>query len=353
MGIFSFSKKALNVFKNFKISENIRYNKSNQRGHRKRGKDLEKDTYRINQIVRISKLYYECNLGQVQIAEKEGISKSTVSRLLKMGKDLGIIEVHIKEPAMMYTDLEDELTRRFPLKRATIVPVMVDNPQIVLNDVCAALIADLPRYLENDATLGIAWGTTLESLSAMLPHFRCQGISVLQLTGGYSRLAHETSALSILQRFASSVDGDAYVIPAPAIVDTPDIAQAIEKDSQIQKVMTMAKRCQTAIYSAGAFGRPSVIFEMGIIDDAQYAKMAADGCVGDCCGHFLNAQGEIFDEALDRRVVGVSLDTIRNIPHRLLIASDPRKGKVLKAALQGHMASHLYVDVKTAEAILK
>ena len=140
---------------------------------------MEKDTYRINQIVRISKLYYECNLGQVQIAEKEGISKSTVSRLLKMGKDLGIIEVHIKEPAMMYTDLEDELTRRFPLKRATIVPVMVDNPQIVLNDVCAALIADLPRYLENDATLGIAWGTTLESLSAMLPHFRCQGISVL------------------------------------------------------------------------------------------------------------------------------------------------------------------------------
>ena len=163
----------------------------------------------------------------------------------------------------------------------------------------------------------------------------------------------ETSALSILQKFAASVDGDAYVIPAPAIVDTADIAQAIKKDSQIQNIMQMAQSCQTAIYSAGAFGRPSVIFEMGIIDDVQYAKMAADGCVGDCCGHFLNADGGLFDEDLDRRVVGVALDTIRQIPNRLLIASDPRKGKVLRAALKGGLASHLYADVKTAEAILK
>ena len=314
---------------------------------------MEKDAYRINQIIRISKLYYECNMGQVQIAEKEGVSKSTVSRLLKMGKDLGLIEVRIKEPALMYTDLENELTSRFPVKRVTIVPVMVDNPQITLNDVCSALIADLPRYIGDHTTLSIAWGTTLESLSRMLPKLHRRGVSVLQLTGGYSRLAHETSALSILQKFAASVDGDAYVIPAPAIVDTADIAQAIKKDSQIQNIMQMAQSCQTAIYSAGAFGRPSVIFEMGIIDDVQYAKMAADGCIGDCCGHFLNADGGLFDEDLDRRVVGVALDTIRQIPNRLLIASDPRKGKVLRAALKGGLASHLYADVKTAEAILK
>lgn len=316
-------------------------------------KEMAKDTYRINQIIRISKLYYECNMGQVQIAEKEGISKSTVSRLLKMGKDLGLIEVHIKEPALMYTELEDELTARFPVDRVTIVPVMVDNPQIILNDVCAALIADLPRYIDDHTTLSIAWGTTLESLSHMLPKLHRKGVSVLQLTGGYSRLAHETSALSILQKFAASVDGDAYVIPAPAIVDSADIADAIKKDSQIQNIIQMAHQSQTAIYSAGAFGRPSVIFEMGIIDDVQYAQMAADGCVGDCCGHFLNAEGELFDEALDHRVVGVALDTIRHIPNRLLIASDPRKDKVLRAALKGGLANHLYVDVKTAEAILR
>jgi hypothetical protein len=43
----------------------------------------------------------------------------------------------------------------------------------------------------------------------------------------------------------------------------------------------------------------------------------------------------LFDESLDHRVVGVALDTIRRIPNRLLIASDPRKGKVLRAALKG------------------
>lgn len=60
------------------------------------------DLKKINQILRISKMYYEMDMGQVEIAKKEGISKSSVSRLLKSGKDLGLIEVRIKEPVISF-----------------------------------------------------------------------------------------------------------------------------------------------------------------------------------------------------------------------------------------------------------
>ena len=60
------------------------------------------DLKKINQILRISKMYYEMDMGQIEIAKKEGISKSSVSRLLKSGKEMGLIEVHIKEPVLSF-----------------------------------------------------------------------------------------------------------------------------------------------------------------------------------------------------------------------------------------------------------
>jgi deoxyribonucleoside regulator len=311
------------------------------------------DSKRINQIIRISKHYYESDMGQVEIARQEGISKSTVSRLLKLGKELGLVEVRIKEPMMAHADLEAQFLAGYPLRNITIIPALIDNPQIIARDVYTALIEDLPKYIDDDSVLGVAWGTTLEMLSTMLVSIRRQHVSVIQLTGGYSRLAHESSALKILQNFASAVGGEAYVIPAPAMVDAPFIAEAIKQDSQIKQILAMAGHCQTAVYSAGFFGRPSVIYEMGLLTDEQYRVMEKGGCVGDCCSHFINADGDIYDPALDARVVGASLETIQKIPNKLLVASGINKGQVIHAALKGGLADHLYIDAPTAREVLK
>ncbi|MDO4289374.1 MAG: sugar-binding domain-containing protein [Eubacterium sp.] len=311
------------------------------------------DQKKINQILRVSKMYYEMDLGQVEIAQREGISKSSVSRLLKSGKAMGLIEVRIKEPVLSFGELESQLLSAFNLKRAVIVPDLVGDPQILLHDVCLALAQDLPRYLDDDAVLGIAWGHTLEVLSELLPAIKRRGISVIQLNGGYSRAVYESSALNILKIFVDAVGGTGYQIPAPAVVDAPFIAEAIKQDSQIAHILAMAERCQTAVFSVGNFGRPSIVYEMGLLSDGQYRAMEAKGCTGDVCSHFINAEGEIFDEALDRRTVAASLSVIRAVPNKLLIASGTQKADIVLAALRGRLADCLYIDAPTAAAVLK
>ncbi|MDD4508306.1 MAG: sugar-binding domain-containing protein [Eubacteriaceae bacterium] len=311
------------------------------------------DPKKINQILRISKMYYELDMGQVAIAEKEGISKSTVSRLLKSGKDLGLIEVRIKEPILSYGDLESQLLARFPIRRVTILPDLVGNPQVLLHDVCASLAEDLPRFIDDDSILGVAWGSTLELLSTLLTPIKRRNVSVIQLSGGYSRAAHESSALQILRQFSKNVNGTAYVIPAPAMVDAPFIADAIKQDSQVRDILSLASHCHTAVFSVGCLTRPSVIYEMGLLTDAQYRDMEARGCVGDVCSHFINANGDIFDPEMDARVVGAPLDIIRSIPNKLLVASGRAKGKVVNAALKGGLADCLYIDAPTAMEVLK
>ena len=311
------------------------------------------DSKKINQILRISKLYYELDMGQVEIAKREGISKSTVSRLLKSGKEMGLIEVRIKEPVLAFGDLETQLMARFPLKGTAILPDLVGNPQVLLHDICDALAKDLPRFLDDHSILGVAWGTTLEMLSTVLTPIKRQDISVIQLSGGYSRAVHESSALEILKKFTASVDGTGYVIPAPAMVDAPFIAEAIKQDSEVKRILKMAEHCQTAVFSVGNLARPSVIYEMGLLTDAQYRDMESRGCIGDVCSHFINAQGDIFDHTLDDRVVGASLDTIRAIPNKLLLASGVVKARVICAALRGSLVDSLYIDAPTAMEVLK
>ena len=60
-------------------------------------------------IYRCCSLYYENNMGQKQIAERLGISKSSVSRMLMTGRELGIVEIKVHHLSQyMYEDLEEQ-----------------------------------------------------------------------------------------------------------------------------------------------------------------------------------------------------------------------------------------------------
>ena len=274
------------------------------------------DTNKLTQMIRIAKMHYELNYTQLEIARKEGISKATVSRILKSAMDMGIIEVRIKDSVLNDTELEKELVAAYPIKRAVIVPDLVGNDQILLQDVCAAVVNDLPRYIKNDSILGVFYGHTLTVLARQLPRLKRSGVSVIQLAGGFSRAMYESNALSILSSFSECVSGTAYQIPAPAMVEKPFIVEALKQDSQIARVLDMAEICDTAIFSVGNLERPSILYEMGLITHEEYQNMIQRGVIGDCCSHFLNRDGNIFDQDMDARVVGASLSTIKKIPNK-------------------------------------
>ena len=46
------------------------------------------------------------------------------------------------------------------------MPDLVGNSQILMQDVCAALAEDLPRYIKNDSVIGVTWGHALAVLAA-------------------------------------------------------------------------------------------------------------------------------------------------------------------------------------------
>ncbi len=68
-------------------------------------------------IYRCCSLYYENNMGQKQIAERLGISKSSVSRMLMTGRELGIVEIKVHHLSQyMYEDLERPCRKYSPIR---------------------------------------------------------------------------------------------------------------------------------------------------------------------------------------------------------------------------------------------
>ena len=175
----------------------------------------------------------------------------------------------------------------------------------------------------------------------------------IQLNGGASRALYESGATDIVKAFKNAIGGDGYLLPAPAIVDTPHIAEVIMGDSQISSVLQLAERCRTAVFSVGNITEHSVLYELGCFSPREYMGFKARGAVGDVCSHYIDIDGNVADENLDGRVVGTSLEHIKKIPNKLMVAVGLEKAEAVLGALRGGYADVLYLDEPLARKVLE
>lgn len=310
------------------------------------------DQYRINQILRIAKMHYELGMSQIEIAQAEHLSKSTVSRLIKSASDLGIVKISIVEPTHTYTDLESEIISRFHIKKATILPDVVGNKDVLRRDVCSALADDLSRLVEDNNIIGVAWGNTLSTLANVLIPAKRKNVSIFQINGGFSKALYESGAQSIVKSFVDSFNGNGFLLPAPALVDNAVIADHIKEDSSVKRILRLAQNADIAVYSVGIISQSTTLYQMGYFSPEEY-EMVRKKAVGDVCSHFINADGQIADVGLDSRVVATPLQVIKKIPLKMVAAIGMEKVKAILACLRGGLADYLYIDQPTASAVLK
>ena len=277
------------------------------------------DQYRVNQILRVAKLYYELHLSQIEIARREHLSKSTVSRLIKAALDMGMVQIAIVEPKHSFTAVEDALTARFGLKKATVLPDVVGNRDILRRDICAALAEDLGRVVANGSVVGVAWGNTMSTLGKVLSKTDRQGVSVIQLNGGLSKALYETGTAAVVRDFVDALNAEGYLLPAPALVDTPAIADAIKSDSSMNRILTLAARCDVAVYSVAAGGGALILEKFVTAARHIETQCARDGhgafavvSTRDCTLQRRNqklleeAPAPYLPEGLDARLTGAS-----------------------------------------------
>ncbi len=310
------------------------------------------DAMRSYQIIRVAKKYYELHMGQMEIAQEEGVSKSTISRMLQKAMDLGYIKVKVDAPTESLGMLEDEVRELFQLKEVFVTPNLVDNDEIIMQDTCRALARNLDSYIKDNSIVGVSWGKTMNCLVKEIDHIRARNIKVVQLNGGIAKSASLTGAAQIVDALTKAGNGVGYMFPVPAIVDSKLISTVLKGDSQVQGVLKLAEQAQTAIFSIGALTKQSILYEVGYLKDEDYRSLKEAGAVGDIACRFYDIHGKVADKGMNERAVGLELEELKKKEWSIAISVGSQKVESMVGALKGGYINVLYTDEKTAKALL-
>jgi deoxyribonucleoside regulator len=304
--------------------------------------------YDVELMIKVAELYYVDDMPQREIAQKLNISRPKVSRLLKAAKENNLIEIRINYPLPPRSQLEKIFEREFNLKEAVIVKNQIGKNRI-FSEVTAAAAKYVKRIVKDGNSIGVAWGRTLRAVAELIEMSEKKDVKVIQIIGSMGQSS--TSANEIVRKIAESFGGSYYLLPAPAIVNSPDIKDALMKDDTIKNILYMAKAVDIALIGIGSVNKNSSFFASGYLKKEDLQALTQRNAVGDICAHFFYVDGKIC-EYIDDRVIAVSLEDLRKIPRVIGVALGDDKAKSIVGALKSGVLDVLITDEKTAESVL-
>lgn len=309
------------------------------------------DREKLGKIIEAAKLYYLLDYNQNEIAKMMGISRPTVSRLLQQAKSDGIVQINIMDPTEDVENLASQLEHKFNLKKAIVASIPQYEDNIIKNYLGEKAASYLHEIVKDEDIIGVTWGTTLYHIAIELKQKFVKDVKVVQLKGGVSHAETNTYASEILYLFGKAYNTTPHNLPLPAIVDHVVVKQAMEADRHIRKILETGKQANIALFTIGPIKKDSLLFQLGYFTESDLESLYGKA-VGDICSRFFDEEGNICNESLNERTLGVALEDLRQKEHSILVAGGPNKIDGIFGALQGRYANVLVTDQFTAQFLL-
>ncbi|MBY9080209.1 sugar-binding transcriptional regulator [Paenibacillus sp. HN-1] len=307
---------------------------------------------RIRMLVKISQLYYEEGLNQQDIAQRLGISRPHVSRMLTAARTEGIVQISIRNPYSMEQEVERQLVEKFGIRDALIVEVQ-DNDEVTrtmqLGRACAALLESMVK--DNDI-VGIMAGRSVQSLASATEYYSRNNLQFVSLVGGYGAEGATWHANANTSTMAEKLRSKYWLLHAPAVVDSEEAAEFLKKEPQIAMVLQKAECCTIAVVGIGQVSGEATIMQAGAFRLDELQEVRDLGAVSNICASFLGSDGRIIPYQSSRRMIGISAQHLRGIPNVIGIAGGMEKVEAIAAALNGQWIDILVTDLATAQAVL-
>jgi len=308
-------------------------------------------------IVRVARMYYEWDIKQSDIARQLGLSQPTVSRLLNQARESGIIRISVNVPTGVYTDLEEELVKRFRLRDAIVVDCSDEyNEHGIEREIGAAAAYYLESALRANEVIGISsWSSTLLALVDALHSVPRKGdVRVVQILGGVGDPSAEVHANRLTSRLADLVGGSAIFLPAPGIVGSEASLQVILADPYVRHVIDLFDQVTTALVGIGAVEPSKLLADSGnIYSTGEKELLRSKGAVGDVLLRFYDAGGKALTTPLSSRVVSMRLEQLAKVDRSVGVAGGQRKYAAILGALRGRWINILVTDHFTARKLLQ
>jgi DNA-binding transcriptional regulator LsrR (DeoR family) len=207
-------------------------------------------------MAEVARLYYVRELTQQEIAERLGVSRFKVLRLLEQARSEGVVRFEIDEPVPVIDGLSRGLEDRFGV-----------TALVVESDVPGATASLLPRLLAAHDVLGVAWGETLAAVADRLPELGGE-IPIVQICGAIEGLVPGTGPTELAARFAAKTGGRFYPLEAPATPDETALRRVVRPTT------AMFPRISLALVGIGARTEAAGHILVHVFDDGGHIVAA-------------------------------------------------------------------------------
>jgi DNA-binding transcriptional regulator LsrR (DeoR family) len=294
--------------------------------------------------------YFKEGQTQEEVAQRLGLTRKRVNRILNDARASGFVQVTINSPLGACIGLESRLVEAFGLRRAIVVPSPA--PEIDVRSVVGAAAGHyISDRLAPGASLGITWGGTINAAAHNVLRRQGQGNTVVLLCGGLAR-STRINPYDNAAMFARALDATCFYITAPMFAETAALRDALVASEPVRSVLEMARRVDIALLSAVDLSPQSKALEYEVITREDWQALRDAGAVGDVCGHYLDADGNRILHPPANRTINPALDHLRGVPELVLAAGGAQKARIIRGAIRAGLCHVLITDEAAAAALL-
>ncbi len=304
-------------------------------------------------MVKIATLYYHEGWTQEQISKKVGMSRPIISRLLQRAKEMGIVEVFIKDETVHTVELERQLEKKFGLEEAVVVPTSHAQGHTMKSAVASAGAFYVAKKAKNINRLGISWGTTVAEFVKSYPYEKREDMHIVPLEGGMGRESIDIHANHLAYELAKKMQATCSYLYAPAIVDSEEVKNQFMEIDDIKTVLQEGAKTEMAIIGVGNPLEDSTLEKVGYLKVEDIASLKAAGAAGDVAFRFFGDNGRLVDHPFNERVVGINFECLKEIPTVVAIADGTHKIRSLKGILASGIINVLVIDEHSAAQLVK
>ncbi len=293
--------------------------------------------------------YYIGGLTQQEIADKLGITRLRVNRIVGQARADGLVHVDIMIPLANCVAYEERLKEHYGLKEVSVVPA-VDDYDMLLQIIGEAASVMLQPKLRDGIKLGLSWGRSLSAVVKRLKPVRYANSRVTGLMGGMTR-GSAANTFEVCSEFARVMGSECSYVCAPIFCPSESSRETLISHLGIADVFKHAANCDVAVVECGKL-TSKLLVNCRDIDYSAVMELHALGAVGGLLGTFLDAKGAVVDHPMNRKVMAMDPALLRAVPHSILIAGGRGKSEIVRAVLNGGYVNSLVTDASIAEALL-
>lgn len=311
-------------------------------------------------MIKVCDLYYNQDISQQQIAKMLGLSRPTISKLLSLAREQGIVQIKIVNlDTIEYWQLERELEEKYGLNEVRIV--RGGETEEESKDALGSMVARyLRRKIKEGNTVGVSMGSTLYHMVSQMENLekeesefmnKAENVTFVPLVGGVGQLRMELHSNSLAERLSRFYGGKFIPLHAPARVSSKSIRDELMKEESVLAAIRQTKHLDIAVVGIGYPNENSAIKATGYFKENEIDSLIERKVAGELCMQFYDIFGDTSAYSEDNTVIGVDIHKLTKVPCSIGVAGGMEKLPAIKGAIKGRYINTLITDVQCANAL--